>query len=264
MNTEIRHGFNDKIPTLIMYKVVLFFGISLFLFSPFKKSYSQTISKTNSEHQSLDRVRALYFKSLSAQSGIYRGVEYTGFPYKLNNGHQFFESIDPVKGSIYYDGLLYNDVPLWYDLVKNQVVVQYTDQFSRISLHNELIAYFSIAKHNFIHIERDPLNKSILSEGFYDIVYPGKSQLLVKRSKGTLKEVNSSGVFLTVLKQKNEFYLKRGNSYVPVGTKSSVLKALGTKQKEIQDYLKKNKIKFKKAPETTIITMVSYFDQISE
>lgn len=237
--------------------------ILLLQFFLLENSYSQSDNKINSEHEAFDAAQSVYFKSLGAQSGIYRGVEYTGFPYRLNNGHQYFESIVPVKGSVYYDGMLYKDVPIWYDLVKKQVIVQYVDEFSEIKLHNELIDYFSILNHHFVHLGRDEIGKNVLSEGFYDWVYVGKIQVLVKRSKGTLKEV-STGVVITILKQKNEVYLVKGGVYLPVNSQSSVLKALGSKQKEIQAFLKKNKIKFRKDPEVSTIKMVTYFDQISE
>lgn len=246
-----------------MYRVIKLFTITLFQLFLLQKSYCQPNPQINSGQKALEAARSLYFTSLAAQSGIYRGVEYTGFPYRLNNGHQFFESTDPVKGSVYYDGVLYKDIPIWYDLVKKQLIVQYVDQFSMIKLHNELIDYFSIFNHHFVHLGRDEISKRTLSEGFYDLVYVGKTQVLVKRSKGTLKEVNT-GVVMTILKQKNEFYLVKDGAYLPVKSQSSVLKALGSQHKEIQDFLRKNKIKFKKDPEASIIKMVSYFDQLSK
>jgi len=247
-----------------MCRVVPIFIVILFSFLFPEKSYSQIIHQVNSEQEAQAAAQSFYSNSLAEQSGIYRGVGYTGFPLRLKNGHQFFETTDPVNGSVYYDGMLYKDIPMWYDLVKNQLIVKYVDQFSMITLHNELIDEFSIFNHHFIHLGRDATGKGTLTDGFYDLVYDGKSQVLVKRSKGTLKEVNSSGVFITILKQKNEIYLKKDGVYFPVATKASVLKVLGSQHKKIQDFLKKNKIKFRKDPEGSITKMVSYFDQISE
>ena len=246
-----------------MYRVIPFFMVILFSFLLQEKSYSQTIQKIEPEQEALEAARSFYSKSLAEQAGIYRGVEYTGFPFRLNNGHQYFESIDHVKGSIFYDGILYKDIPMWYDIVKKQVIVLYENQFSEIKLHNELIDYFSIFNHHFVHLGRDATSKGSLTDGFYDLVYVGKTQVLVKRSKETLKEVNT-GVVMTILKQRNEVYLVKGGLYLPVKSQSSVLNALGSKHKEIQDFLKKNKIKFRKDPEGSTIKMVSYFDQLSE
>lgn len=247
----------------MMYRAVFFLiTVLIQVFLP-DSSYSQSDNRINSEKNALNAAKAVYFNSLAEQSGIYRGVEYTGFPYRLNNGHQYFETQVPVNGSVFYDGILYNDIPMWYDLVKNQVIVQYADGVSEIKLHNELIDYFSIHGHHFVHLGRDQTANTSLSEGFYDLVYSGRTQVLVKRSKETLKEV-STGIAMTVLKQKNEFHLIKGGVYLPVKSQSSVLKALGNKQKEIQAFLKKSNIKFKEYPESAIIRMVRYYDLLTE
>lgn len=240
---------------------MIFLGGFQFLFLNF--SIAQIKNEISPEQLTVRNAASEYFQSLGEQSGIYRGVEYTGFPYRLNNGHQYFETQFPVKGSVYYDGILYKDIPMWYDLVKNQVIVQYIDGFSEIKLHNELIDYFSIYDHHFVHLGRDKIGNSVLSEGFYDLVYVGKTQVLVKRSKGTLKEVNT-GIALTILKQKNEVYLVKEGVYLPVKKQSSVFNALGSKQKEIQEFLRKSNVKFRKDPENAIVRMVRYYDLLTE
>lgn len=238
-----------------------FLGVFQLLFLNF--SIAQVKNEISPEQLIVRNAASVYFQSLGEQSGIYRGAEYTGFPYKLNNGHQYFETQFPVKGSVYYDGILYNDIPMWYDLVKNQVIVQFIDGFSEIKLHNELIDYFSIYDHHFVHLGRDKIGDNVLSEGFYDLVYVGKTQVLVKRSKETLKEV-STGIALTLLKQKNEFYLIKEGVYLPIKSQSSVLNALGSKQKEIQEFLRKSNVKFRKDPENAIVRMVKYYDLLTE
>jgi hypothetical protein len=221
-------------------------------------------SEGDSEEDAIQNAVSVYSRSLGEQSGIYRGTEYTGYPHRIQTGHPFFESSDLTYGTVFYDGMLYKSVPMWYDLVKNQVVIQYIDRFSKISLHNERIAYFSLYNHHYIHINKDTSNRTSLSEGFYDRIYHGKTEVLVKRSKNTLKEVSTEGIFITILKQKNDFYLRKGELYYAVESPGSVLKALGSKQKEIQEFLKKSNVKFRKDPENAIVRIVRYYDLLTE
>jgi hypothetical protein len=86
---------------------------------------------------------SVYFQSLGEQSGVYRGTEYTGYPFQIKVGHQFFESEAISYGSVFYDGILYENVPMRFDIIKDQLVVRYVDQVSGISLHNEKIDFFS-------------------------------------------------------------------------------------------------------------------------
>ena len=242
--------------------VAFFFGFTFFCFTPIAL-FSQTTTDKDSQQTVIQNTVSLYFKSLGEQSGIYRGPGYIGYPYQVTNGHQFFESPVFSKGTIFYDGMLYQDIPMWYDLVKDEVVVRTLDSLSMISLHNERIDYFSLLGHHFKKIIQDPSNSNSLSTGFYDQIYKGKSEVLVRRFKGTLEDVSPEGIFTKILKQKNEIYLKKDGKYFSVLSSGSVLKVLGNKQKEILSQLKKNSIKFKKDPEKATVMMVMYYDQLN-
>jgi hypothetical protein len=239
--------------------VTLIFAI-VFLCFGHEVSFGQTQTEKDSHQLAIKNTVSRYYKSLGEQSGIYHGPAYIGYPYQLSNGHQFFESPNLTQGTIFYNGMLYQDIPMWYDLVKDEVVVQNIDSLSMISLHNERIDYFSLLGHYFIKISQD--SSSSLSTGFYDQIYKGKTEVLVRRYKGTLEDVSTEGIFTKILKQKNEIYLKKEGKYFSVLSSGSVLKVLGNKQKEILSHLKKNAIKFKKDPEKAIVMMVSYYDQL--
>ncbi|WP_306551314.1 hypothetical protein [Daejeonella sp.] len=239
--------------------VILIFAI-VFLCFGHEVSFGQTQTEKDSHQLAIKNTVSRYYKSLGEQSGIYHGPAYIGYPYQLSNGHQFFESPNLTQGTIFYNGMLYQDIPMWYDLVKDEVVVQNIDSLSMISLHNERIDYFSLLGHYFIKISQD--SSSSLSTGFYDQIYKGKTEVLVRRYKGTLEDVSTEGIFTKILKQKNEIYLKKEGKYFSVLSSGSVLKVLGNKQKEILSHLKKNAIKFKKDPEKAIVMMVSYYDQL--
>jgi hypothetical protein len=246
-----------------MHRTATFIFTIIFLCFGYEVSFGQTQIENNSQQLAIKNTISRYYKSLGEQSGIYRGPGYTGYPYQLSNGHQFFESPNLTQGTIFYDGMLYKDIPMWYDLVKDQVVVQTIDSLSMISLHNERIDYFSMLGHVFKKIVQDPSNSNSLTTGFYDHIYIGKTEVLVRRYKGTLEDVSPDGIFTKILKQKNEIYLKKEGKYFSVLSSGSVLKALGNKQKEILSHLKKNAIKFKKDPEKAIVMMVSYYDQLT-
>ncbi len=244
-----------------MFRTVTLIFAIVFICFGHQVSFAQTQSEKDSQQLTIKNTVSLYFKSLGEQSGIYRGPGYIGYPYAIINGHQFFESPNFAQGTIFYDGMLYQNIPMWYDLVKDQVVIQTLDSFSLISLHTERIDYFSLLGHYFIKISQD--SSSSLSTGFYDQIYKGKTEVLVRRFKGTLEDVSTEGIFTKILKQKNVIYLKKQGKYLSVLNSGSVLKALGNNQKEILNHLKKNAIKFKKDREKAIVMMVSYYDQLN-
>jgi len=246
-----------------MFRSITLIFVIVFLCFSHEISFGQIQAEKDSQQLAIKNTVSLYYKSLGEQSGIYRGPGYIGYPYEVSNGHQFFESSNFDKGTIFYDGLLYQNIPMWYDLVKDQVIVQTLDSLSMISLHNEKIDYFSLFGHYFKKITQDSSNSKSMSAGFYDQIYNGKTEVLVRRFKGTLEDVSPEGIFTKILKQKNEIYLKKDGNYFSVLSSGSVLKALGNKQKEILNHLKKSTVKFKKDPEKAIVMMVTYYDQLN-
>ncbi|WP_276361238.1 hypothetical protein [Daejeonella sp. H1SJ63] len=234
------------------------YGLLLAVFLPFC-GYSQSLKEHHIESDELSIVKSQYIKATANQSGLYRGSDYIGYPLRFKGGHQFFELAEPAYGTVFYDGMAYKDIRIWFDIMKDQVLVQHTDGISRIVLHNELVEEFSIFGHQFTHIRA---GESSMSEGFYDLVYQGNTEVLVKRSKVTVKDVSLDGVFLKVLRQRNQFFIKRNGNYYVIEGLGSVLKVLGSKQKEIQAHLKENKLKYRKEPEETIVRAVALFDKL--
>ena len=124
-----------------MHRTATFIFTIIFLCFGYEVSFGQTQTENNSQQLAIKNTISRYYKSLGEQSGIYRGTEYTGYPFRVRSGHQYFESADISYGSVFYDGILYEGVPMRYDIVKNEVVVLYPDNVSGIRLHNQKIKY---------------------------------------------------------------------------------------------------------------------------
>lgn len=241
------------------YSLLVLTFVSLFFLV--NTSYSQ-VGKGMNEELAIQHARKIYITSLSDQAGIYNGPEYIGYPHRAQEGHPFFLSSDVQKGDIRYDGELYEAVPMWYDLARKEVVIQYADNFSKISLHKERVSDFSISGHHFINIQSDSV-KSSLERGIYDQIYNGKSQVLVQRSKSFLKDTNTDGIRLNFSGEKANIFIRSGEIYKSVSSQKSVLNALGKFEKEILAHLKQGKIKFRNEREKAIILIAAYYDQLN-
>ncbi len=222
------------------------------------------LAKGSNEESAQAYARELYHKSLSQQAGIYSGPDYIGYPHPAKDGHQFFFSTESFKGDVYYDGIQYKNIPLWYDIVRNEVVAQHFDGFSQISLHEEKVRDFSIFNHHFINIDEKVSAETGLSEGFYDQLYAGESELLVRRSKDFVINTNLEGIWVSFSGEKTNIFLRTGTGYSTVSSQKSVLKALGKHEKEVLAHLKQSRIKFRKEREKAIIIMVAHFDGLNK
>ncbi len=249
--TEIIRLPMSKCPALIL----LFFSMV--------SAYGQS-GKGSNEELALNHARELYHSSLSEQSGIYSGPDYIGYPHATKDGHQFFFSTDAFKGDVYYDGIQYKNIPLWYDIARNEVVAQHFDGYSRISLHPEKVRDFSIFNHNFIKIDQKASAATGLSEGFYDQLYARESEILVRRSKDFVITTNLEGIWVSFSGEKTTIFLRTGSEYSTVSSQKSVLNALGKYEREVLAHLKQSGIKFRKEREKAITIMVAHFDELNK
>lgn len=187
-------------------------------------------------------------------SSVYQGYEY--LPYILPaRGNAFFITNEWQEGSVFFNGKLYTHLPLLYDVLKDQLVLQSWNKIYRILLSSKNVGWFTIGTHYFIHISHDSSGKS-LPEGYYEELVRGKTMLLAKRMKIVIAQ-NA----LATNKEFTEtdlYYIKKMEHYYKVKTKRSVLKVLQDHKKDIRHYLKENDIQFDVNREAAMIEMVKY------
>src|SRR5882762_8855848 len=120
-----------------MRRVCSFFYIFLFLYSLTPKIQAQSAGK-----DSLVAAAAYasavqqYHDYLAPETGLFRGSQYVDYAYQLEEGHPFFDQNHLRKGSVLYDGVLYKNISLLYDLVKQVLVINDPYNSFRIALNS--------------------------------------------------------------------------------------------------------------------------------
>ncbi|HET9824416.1 MAG TPA: hypothetical protein VFP87_03735 [Chitinophagaceae bacterium] len=206
------------------------------------------------------KIIQIYYQSLGEQSPLYNGSEYIEYAYTIQEGHPFFGSPGFVNGTIHFDGMTFDNVPMFYDIVKDEVVILDHHNYYKINLPADKIRQFEMNGHTFIRLLRDSSNE--INTGFYELLYNGKISLFAKREKKILQQYSNMQINNVVFSQ-NMYYIRKQNAFYPVKNKSSLLNILKDKSKQVQQYLKKNKIKFKHDPEKATIMGVQYYDQLT-
>jgi len=201
----------------------------------------------------------IYAQGIGNQSRLINGHEYLYYD-RLLKGDAYYGGYEWRPGKIDYDGVYYHDVPFLYDVYQDLVVLQLPDKAGNYSLINEKLPQFILMGHTFIKIKADSTNK--LKTGFYDLLYSGKVQALAK----TVKTIQNTGSYGTIEKsfiEEKSYYIKNKGIYYEVGGEGDVLKALKDKKKEMQQYIKSEKIKYRKDPDQFLIKITSYYDHLT-
>lgn len=240
--------------TLVVTFLLLFVGRNFI----FGQSALQDSIKCNN---AVANAIASYAEAVGVQAGIYNGYDYQY--ERINSGHVFFETSEPVKGTIVYNHIKYYDVSILYDIVKDEVVIQGIFQPYFILLAGNKVSEFSLLGHSFTRISADSPSATGIQTGFYQCLYMGNTQAWVKNRK-VIEEINDLG---NVLKKtavvKNKWFIFKQGIYYEVQGKSSILKVLSDKKKEIQQYAKQNRIRFKNDMDNDLTRIIAYYDKIT-
>lgn len=242
-----------KISTLALFFLFLIVG----------QAFGQSSGSDSSfVDRSLANAIAKYNTSIRDQSLLFNGVQYKEIPEPYE-GHPFFESEYIEEGAISYYGESYQNVPMQYDLVRDELIIEHYDQkgyVGLVKLHQERIASFSLLDHNFIRLKSESTG---LRDGFYDLLYDGKVKVLAKRKKSVSEDLSQQQLTVS-FPERNSYYLFKDNKYHSIRNKKSMLKVLENKRKELNQFAKKPKLDFKLNRENAMVRVAEYYDQISQ
>jgi len=220
---------------------------------------AQNAGDTTLRENALNAI-GIYYGNLGEESPLYNGSEYIEYAYTLQEGHPFFQTTNFVNGNINLDGMIFRDVPMLYDIVKDQLIILDFQKVYKINLPADKIQQFFLLDHLFIRLVRD--SSAQIKTGFYDQLHNGKIALFAKREKRVMEKYSNIQISKVVISQDN-YYVRKNGIYYGVRNKSSLLSVLKNKRKDVQQYWKSNHIKFKREPERAMIMAVRYYDQIT-
>jgi len=203
---------------------------------------------------------AVYYQTLGEQSPLYNGREYVDYAGTIHVGHPFYSTTEFTNGTIYFDGMVFENVMLLYDIIKDKVLIRHYNTVFRIDMPVKKINEFTLLNHTFVRLLPD--SARVIEEGFYDKLYQGKNTLFVKRKK-LIREERAGNDLSNVVDEKNIFYILKQGIYYPVKNLRGLLNILSGRREQIQQYLKKNGIKFRKDREKAILMAVEYYDRLS-
>ena len=229
------------------------------------KTFSQTIlpDSISAPTATINTIN-FYYSQIGENSHLFIGSEIQ-YPRKdaVIRGDQFLDTSAMRSGSVFYNGTLYHNVLLLYDIYHDAVITYSYKQYFKLALVREKVKYFTILNDTFIRIVKDSTSQSLRSSGFYQILYNGKTKAFVKREK--IIDANALGGDNNTLKfeQHNYYFIKRDDHYYPVINQKSLFLSFADKGKMVRSYLRKKKISFRKEREYAIANAAQYFDQLT-
>ncbi|MBS1533426.1 MAG: hypothetical protein JSU01_24215 [Bacteroidetes bacterium] len=199
-----------------------------------------------------------YNQALGEQAEFLNGPRYYILPAAVKGSPYFLGSPAFQPAVIRYNGTPYSNVPVLYDALNDAMVSSVRDVL--YTFRTDKLTDVYLSGHHFIFLEAA---KSLnLSPGYYDQLYGGSSEVVVKRSRSVVHRSGSQGEE-TLYDDRDDIYIKKGNTFISVSSKGSVLKVFKDKADQLKQYLSVNKINYRKEKEGAVAKLAAYYDNLS-
>ena len=204
----------------------------------------------------------VYYRQLGDQSPLYNARLYPGYGFPFREGIPYFLSGEFRQESVVYNGIQFDNVPLLYDDLTGVIISR--DQGYWVQLLNERVSSFTISGHHFIRIPADSLNNGMPATGYYEVLYHGHSTVFKKTIKRIKEELSPAEGILRSIDQTDRYYIRMGEAYFPVKSKRELLKIFSDHRKQVQQFMRKKKLKYRKAKEEALVQVTAYYDQLTK
>lgn len=218
-----------------------------------------SVFSQNNIPDSSAKARAIsrFREKMGAQLKLFNGTEHLGYPRDMI-GNPYYLNTSLVNGTVVYAGIMYNDVPLMYDMVSDHLIIKYYNTPFNIALSNVKLNSFDFSGHHFVRVvPADSI--SGLAEGNYDQLYHGRYSLLARRQAFQKDVIVGQKAFSSVSPKIFYFIIKDSVAH-PVSNVRSALKIVEDKG-EVKAYLRKSGLKRRADKEVLLKRIVSYYDQ---
>lgn len=196
-------------------------------------------------------------REMRGQSNLYNGSEYQE-PRRTGDPHPYFLAEDWLIGDVLYDGDLYTDVPLQYDITRDLVVTELYTNSSPFVLVDSKVYQFSIAGHTFRKLFKDSVNM-LPESGYYDVLYDGKTKVIARRQKSMQEAIKELRVTID-FEERNRYYILSNARYHAVRSKRAVLALLKNRQGELKKFIRTKRLDFRRDRDDALRKLAKFYD----
>lgn len=229
----------------------------IFYFIFISKTYAQQSADSVLHKESVSKIRQVYFKQIGDNAQIYHGSEFIRNGQKAI-GFPFYESDNMIFGSISYQGTIYTNQNIYYNIVTDELITNNYSHNAFIVLAPEKVDSFIVQNHVFVPLTSSKPNH-LEKDGYYDQLYAGEPGVYSRREK---RLVVGSGSEETKYIQHDDYFIKVRNVFYAIDGKSALLDILKDQKDVIKKYIHDNKLNFKKDLESSLLLTTVYYSQL--
>jgi hypothetical protein len=225
---------------------------------PNQKEQNSTILESQTDY-----LKKIYFQKVDHVDELVNGRDYNTY-YFRSKSKPLLNYSRKMKSYLLLKGRKYDNLSLEYDTFRDELIYSDTSRFIdnkmfRIALNEDLIEEFCFysGKDSLKFRYFKPDEAFNLNEGFYEVVYDGRSKLLI-RHKSMLTEKEGKIEYL----YSPEDYIKVNSGYSKIKGSSGFRRLFGEKSAEMKKFIHGNRVHFRSADKYQKASVLRYYDSL--
>ncbi len=199
---------------------------------------AQTAEEDDMAASALKNTVTVYHGYMGLQNGITNGPFYIFYSNSILRGMPFLDSTKASSGQVTFNGILYENVTLWYDVVKEKLVTLSPNYNLMHELTNDRVNDFVIWGRHFKHLRHEEVGRQI-PVGYYEVLFDGAKSKLYKKHIKTIKDEVWDGKMAKVIEEGQAVYVERNGTFYRITNIPSVLNAYSDHPAEMRDFMRK-------------------------
>jgi hypothetical protein len=201
-----------------------------------------------------------YDKAYGLNQTLCNGKKYNYFLPPGTKGHQYLLSPDYFTGTVTLKGKCFWDVALNYDILNQQLLLQYEVEpgaWNIIEVSKAWLSGFSLGNRNFelLDLQQAPCFYQVLGEGPVRILYYWRKNLKLEVAIGSSDYIFSPPI--------RDSYVLINGQLRQYRSKRSLISIFGPDHRqEIKNYLRRNKIKVNKSSDQKMAELINFIGNI--
>lgn len=212
--------------------------------------------------KAVSNARARFTQNIGINSALYQGAAYDHYWNRVS-GSPFFLSDQMVEGKVFYNGSLYENIPLAYDMVKDLLVTKTFAKNADMSLVSEGVDYFFINTHEFVRLVKSRSEKSVPVTGFYERLYNGEVQVFLKMEK-KIKQLQKAEDNLTGFVEYDAYYVQKEGLFYEITGEADLVTVFKDQRVEIRKFVNRRDMSYKKDPAKVIVQTAAYYSALKK
>ena len=226
---------------------ILFLVVSFF-FLGFNTAHAQ-VAGADLPYLSSYKEEIRYFQELIT------GGQYAE-PSSLIKGDPYHFSRQFEAGSLRINGITYPEVPLVYDVFRDQLVTFHPVFNQKILIKPEKIDAFTLSNGQRFRYLDGNASYTHHGNGIYEVLAQGEALALAKRYK-TSKSIRELSRFDEEYVAKVDYFIWKEGFFYPVNSSKQAFAALGLTAKALKKELKSKGLQFGRSPEAFLQFLVT-------